>query len=192
MFSVERVRTLPGVVRAGTTSQLPLTGAGSTLVYAIDGQVPQDVQRWSNAQIRSVTPEFFDTLEIPLLRGRKFTPQDRSPSPPVIIINEALARRSFPNEEALGKRLFVGGPNNKPGEIVGIVGNTQEVDLRETQRALIYLPYLQNPNMNIRLAVKTEGDPAALTNRLRQEVSDLEKDIAIFNVRTMEEDTLAG
>ena len=184
---IERVHGLPGVTHAGTTTTLPLTGAGSTLVYAVDGRVPADGQRWPNAQIRWVSPEFFDALEIPLLRGRKLTSQDRGPSPPVIIINDALARREFSGEEAIGKRLIVGGEGNKPSEIVGIVRNTLEVDLRETQRALIYIPYFQSAGTGIRLAVKTKGDLNSLANPLRQEVAALDKDIAIFNVRTMQE-----
>jgi predicted permease len=183
---LERVRALPGVTSAGISTRLPLTTGDTTLIYAIEGRVPQDIQNWPNAQIRWVTPEFFSTLQIPLARGRDFSPQDRTASPPVVIINEALARREFPAEEALGKRLQVGS-GGKPGEIVGIVRNTQEVDLRETPRALIYLPYLQNPNLSIRLAVKTQGNPAALANPLRREIAALDKDIAIFSVRTMEE-----
>jgi putative ABC transport system permease protein len=185
---LERVHALPGVTYAGTTTQLPLTGAGSTLIYAVDGRVPPDIQRWPNAQIRWVTPEFFNALQIPVLTGRNFTSQDRTNSPPVVIVNEAFARREFQGESALGKRIFVGGgTNNKPNEIVGVVRNTQEVNLRETQRALIYVPYLQNPNNSIRLAVRTRGDPAALARTVREAVAALDKDMAIFNVRTMEE-----
>jgi putative ABC transport system permease protein len=184
---LERVHALPGVTHAGTTSHLPLTEGESTLIYAVDGRVPQTIQNWPNAQIRWVTPELFDALQIPFALGRKFTSQDRTPAPPVVIINEALAQRTFPGEEAIGKRLFVGGPNNKPSEIVGIVRNTQEADLRETRRALIYIPYFQSPAANIRLAVRTRGDPAALANPLRQQIAAMDKDIAIYSVQTMEE-----
>jgi putative ABC transport system permease protein len=184
---IERVQALPGVTHAGAGSRLPLTGGESTLIYAIDGRIPQDVQNWPNAQIRWVTPEFFETLQIPLARGRGFTAEDRTPAPRVIIVNEALARRAFPDEEAVGKRLFVGNPNGPPWEIVGIVRDTQESDLRETRRGLIYLPYLHDPTTSIHLAVRTEGDAAGLANALRREISLLDRDIAVFDVRTMEE-----
>jgi putative ABC transport system permease protein len=184
---LERVRALPGVTRAGSTSRLPLSEGETTLVYAVDGRVPANSQNWPNAQIRWVTPDFFETLQIPLARGRHFTAADSTPSPRVIIVNEALARRTFPDEDALGKRLFVGSPNNPPAEIVGIVRNTQEADLREARRALIYIPYLQNPGTGIQLAVKTAGNSAALANPLRQEIAALDRDIAAFDVRTMDE-----
>jgi putative ABC transport system permease protein len=184
---LERVRALPGVTRAGSTSRLPLSEGETTLVYAVDGRVPANSQNWPNAQIRWVTPDFFETLQIPLARGRHFTAADRTPSPRVIIVNEALARRTFPDEDALGKRLFVGSPNNPPAEIVGIVRNTQESDLREARRALIYIPYLQNPGTGIQLAVKTAGNSAALANPLRQAIAALDRDIASFDVRTMDE-----
>ena len=183
---LERVAALPGVTHAATTSQLPLTGPGATLIYAIDGRAPAAIQDWPNAQIRWVTPELFQTLQITLLQGREFTPQDGSTASPVVIINEALARRAFPGEEALGKRVIMA-PNAPPKEIVGIVRNTQEVNLSETQRALIYLPILQNPNPNIRLVVKARRDLAGLANPIRREVASLDKDLATFNIRTMEE-----
>src|SRR5437868_5832822 len=144
------------------------------------------MQEWPNAQIRWVTPGLFQTLRIALLQGREFTNQDRNPAPQVIIINETLARRAFPGEEALGKHVIMA-PNTPPREIVGIVHNTQERDLRETQRALIYLPILQNPNPNIRLVVKARRDPASFANPIRHEVASLDKDLATFNIRTMEE-----
>src|SRR5437868_11634910 len=144
------------------------------------------MQEWPNAQIRWVTPGLFQTLRIALLQGREFTNQDRNPAPQVIIINETLARRAFPGEEALGKHVIMA-PNTPPREIVGIVHNTQERDLRETQRALIYLPILQNPNPNIRLVVKARRDPASFANPIRHEVASLDKDLATFNIRTMEQ-----
>jgi putative ABC transport system permease protein len=98
-----------------------------------------------------------------------------------------MARRSFPGENAIGKRIVVGGTNVPPAEIVGIVRNTQEVDLQETQRALIYLPVLQIPSPSIRLVVKSQTDPAALAGPIRREIAALDKDLATFNIRTMEE-----
>ena len=183
----ERVRSLPGVTSVGSTTTLPLTGAGSTLIYGIDGKLPSRMPEWPNAQIRWVTPGFFETLRIPLTQGRDFTAQDRSPAPPAVIINEALARHTFPGENAIGKRLVIGGPNNTASEIIGIVRNTQEVDLQENQRRLIYIPVLQNGNPNIRLVVKSQTDPALLAGPIRAEIAALDKDLATFNIRTMEE-----
>jgi predicted permease len=184
---LERVHSLPGVTSAASTTTLPLTGAGSTLIYGIEGKLPVTIPEWPNAQIRWVTPKLFETLGIALVQGRDFTSQDRNPAPRVVIINEALARRSFPGESAIGKRIVVGGTNAPPAEIVGIVRNTLEVDLQETQRALIYLPVLQVPNPNIRLVVKSQTDLTALAGPIRREIAALDKDLATFNIRTMEE-----
>ena len=78
---LERLSALPGVTLVASTSQLPLTGAGATLIYAIDGRIPATMQEWPNAQIRWVTPGLFQTLQIALLQGREFTNQDRNPAP---------------------------------------------------------------------------------------------------------------
>lgn len=184
---LERVHALPGVTSAASTSTLPLTGAGSTLVWAIDGRLPENMPDWPNAQIRWVTPRLFETLEIALLEGRDFAAQDTNAAPRVVIVNDAFAQRAFPGESAIGKRIVVGGRGAPPAEIVGIVRNTQEVDLQETQRALIYLPLLQFPNPAVRLVVKTSADPAALAGPIRTEIAAIDKDLATFNVRTMEE-----
>jgi len=184
---LERVQALPGVTSAASTSTLPLTGAGSTLIWAIDGRLPDNMPDWPNAQIRWVTPRLFETLQIALQEGRDFTAADRNPAPRVVVVNEAFARRAFPGESAIGKRIVVGGPQAPPTEIVGVVRNTQEVDLQENQRALIYLPVLQSPNPAVRLVVKTSADAAALAGPIRAEIAALDKDLATFNVRTMDE-----
>jgi putative ABC transport system permease protein len=184
---LERVRALPGVTSAASTSTLPLTGAGSTLIWAIDGRLPDNMPDWPNAQIRWVTPGLFETLQIALREGRDFTPEDRNPAPRVVVVNEAFARRAFPGESAIGKRIVVGGRGAPPTEIVGVVRNTQEVDLQESQRALIYLPVLQSPNPAIRLVVKTPADAAALAGPIRTEIAAIDKDLATFNIRTMDE-----
>lgn len=184
---LERVHALPGVTSAASTSTLPLTGAGSTLVWAIEGRLPENMPDWPNAQIRWVTPRLFETLQIALQEGRDFTTQDRNPAPRVVVVNEAFARRAFPGESAIGKRIVVGGRNAPPTEIIGVVRNTQEVDLQENQRALVYLPALQSPNPAIRLVVKTAADAAALAGPIRTEIAAIDKELATFNVRTMDE-----
>jgi putative ABC transport system permease protein len=181
------------VTSAASTSTLPLTGAGSTLVWAIDGRLPENMPDWPNAQIRWVTPRLFETLQIALREGRDFTTEDRNrsdrwdPGARVVVVNDAFARRAFPGESAIGKRIVVGGRNAPPTEIIGVVQNTQEVDLQETQRALIYLPVLQSPNPAVRLVVKTSADAAALAGPIRTEIAAIDKDLATFNVRTMDD-----
>ena len=177
----------PGVTSAASTSTLPLTGAGSTLVWAIEGRLPDNMPDWPNAQIRWVTPRLFETLQIAIQEGRDFTTQDRNPAPRVVVVNDAFARRAFPGESAIGKRIVVGGRGAPPTEIVGVVRNTQEVDLQENERALIYLPALQSPNPAVRLVVKTSADAAALAGPIRVEIAAIDKDLATFNIRTMDE-----
>jgi putative ABC transport system permease protein len=190
---LERVHALPGVTSAASTSTLPLTGTGSTLVWAIEGSLPDNMPDWPNAQIRWVTPGLFETLQISLREGRDFTAQDRNQGAQwqagsrVVVVNDAFARRAFPGESAIGKRIVVGGRNAPPTEIIGVVQNTQEVDLQENQRALIYLPVLQSPNPAIRLVVKTSADAAALAGPIRMEIAAIDKDLATFNIRTMDE-----
>jgi putative ABC transport system permease protein len=184
---LERVHALPGVTSAASTSTLPLTGTGSTLIWGIEGRLPENMPDWPNAQIRWITPRLFETLQIAMLEGRDFTAQDRNPAPRVVVVNDAFARRAFPGESAIGKRIVVGGRNAPPAEIIGVVRNTQEVDLQENQRALIYQPVLQFQNPAIRLVVKTSADAATLAGPIRTEIAAIDKDLATFNVRTMDE-----
>ena len=134
--------------------------------------------------------EHFDTLRIPVLRGRSFTDQDRKGSKRVAIISDSMARRLWPDDEALGKRIWlsIGWEKNDFAEIVGVVGDVKYSNVEAAMEPDVYIPYMQTveepPSF---VLMRTKGDPAALAAGLRREVFALDKNVPVYDVKTLEE-----
>src|SRR5262245_58864670 len=185
-----RLAALPGVQSAGIVSDLPLSGMNADSSYTHDG-VPPDQQRRSppNADYRHCSPQYFNAIGIPLLRGRAFTEQDTSGAEPVAIVNETLARRIWPNEDAVGKRIAFFAPQGlEPWRVVvGVVGDVKHRGLNLETRPEIYVPHAQAPTGTMTLVLRTTGDPLALVSALRGAVRALDADQPLFNLRRLEE-----
>ena len=188
---MERLSSLPGVTNAATTSALPLGGGSMVITYQIAGRSvpPQDQP---SAAIRFITPNYFKALQVPMVKGREFTDQDRATSPAVILINEALARREFPNEDPLGKQMLVGYGNSSddgqtPRTIIGVVKDMRIISVRGNPEPQYYLPLGQMPFPNLAVALRTTGQPGSLASAVKNEMKNLDADIALFNVRPFEE-----
>jgi putative ABC transport system permease protein len=138
---------------------------------------------------QSINPEYFRTLEIRLLRGREFTARDTLSAPPVLIINESMARRFWPEypngQDPIGQRILMG-INPQPAEIVGIVADVRQ-GLDSELRPGIYRAYAQSPQPAVSFAVRSEGDPARLIGSVRNQVLAIDPDQPISDVRTMED-----
>lgn len=180
---VERVRTLPGVRVAGVVSYLPMSRTGSGLTFTVRGRPvgPGGEQLW--AQRRSVTPGYLDALGIPLRRGRGFTGADGAGAPPVVLVNETLARRYFGGAAPLGQRIELWGETR---EIVGVVGDVHHQGLDEPPAPELYLPQAQAPTAMAFLVVRTAGDPAGIAAAVRREIGALGPGVASTGVRSME------
>jgi putative ABC transport system permease protein len=139
----------------------------------------------------SVTPDYFRALGIPLARGRLFTDADREGTPPVCLINETLARQSFPGEDPVGKRIKQGGsdrPDNQFMEVVGVVGDVRYEGLHAKVQPTFYLPYQQSPWFDMSLVVRTSvAEPRSLAAAVSREVWALDRDLPVARVATMEE-----
>ena len=164
-----RVAVLPGVQSAALADILPLSGSKSDSSFAIEGRV-SDVT--PDEQIRTVSPDYFRVLQTPLLRGRFFTDAETADAPPVAIINQALAKRYWPNENAVGKRITFDNPkkNSKWVTVVGIIGDIRDSSLDEPAPLEYYLPHQQRPYRFMTLAVRTSQDPRALAATIRRSV----------------------
>ena len=177
-----RTAALPGVTQAALTSVVPLTGDGDTN-FLIEGRPAPT--RSSDALItwyRLVSANYFATMEIPLKRGRLF--QDRE-AEPVVVINETAARRFWPNEDPIGRRVQV--DSDAWASIVGIVADVKVRGAREASVVETYIPYWQNPQAGINVVLKTAGDPRALAEPLKRAVKELDPGIAVATIATMEE-----
>jgi putative ABC transport system permease protein len=129
-----------------------------------------------------VSPDFFKTLRIPLLKGRLLVGTDGADAPPVVVVNEALARSYFPNEDPLGKRI-----GHARREIVGVVGNVRHAALEDEAKPEVYLPLAQFPRGFMTLAVRASGDPLQTLAAVRGQVRAIDKDQSVSNIHTMEE-----
>ena len=181
-----RLQALPGVESAGAVLSLPLSGAYEGTDVILEGEESEafDGQR-PNADYTIVTPEYFSTLRIPLLQGRYFTAQDKQDAPLVIIVNDTFAARIWPGENPIGKR-FRPGLEEKPREVVGVVGTIKQLTLDSDARSAMYMPHLQAPTAGLTVLVRTRGEPLSMAAAVRQEIRALDKDVPVAQVQTME------
>ena len=184
---LQRVENLPGVMSAATVN-FPPFGSNSDRVFTIAGQPEPAPDAIPHADYRVISPQYFRTLEIPLLRGRAFTGQDVNGAPRVVIINEALARRYYPNEDPIGKQIKLGRyvEDNPLHTVVGIVGNIKHRGLGSEFEPEFYYPYAQTPVRYSAIVARTQGDPLSLTTAIRHAVLGADKDQPMTNPRTME------
>jgi putative ABC transport system permease protein len=184
-----RIKALPGVDAIGFVSHLPLGQSNSSSSYVIEG-VPEPPPGQSfSGRNRICTPEYFQALGITLLQGRAFSAQDKADATPVVIVNETLAKRFFPNNDAVGKRFRFRGdlsPTNPWREIVGVIADVRH-DLNTPLQPEYYRPHTQAAAWEMMLAVRTRTEPAAMATAIRSEVQLLDRDLPVFQVRTMQQ-----
>ncbi len=185
-----RISTLPGVVSAAAGWWLPLSGSEIALDIDIQEHPLPEAQR-PVSQVNSITPDYFKTLRIPLLKGRTFNERDDIKSPLVVVINETFARQLFPGQDPIGKRITPSGTveNGKPPvrEIVGVVGDAKALSLMAKAKPQLYFPHQQFAVPGMSLLVRTSNDPHAIVTGVREAVAELDKNVPIYRPHTLEE-----
>ncbi|HYU34646.1 MAG TPA: ABC transporter permease [Thermoanaerobaculia bacterium] len=197
---LDRLRAIPGVQSADTVFPLPLGGNDFVLAFSVQGRPDTSSTESSlHANIRLVTPDFFRTMGVRVLRGRVFTPHDDPKAPLVIVINKTMADRIWPGEDPIGKRITfgdAGGPEVQWMEVVGVAADVRHRALDQDSGAEVYWPQLQNPiGGQLSIVVKTAGDPALLRGAVREAVRSIDGDLPIERVRPLESvvsEALAG
>jgi putative ABC transport system permease protein len=192
---VERIRALPGVHAAAMTTALPMAGAGATIHFNRAAHPPKGPDEYIMAGYRAVTPEYLQTLGVPLRRGRMLDEHDREGAPRVVVINESMAKQFFPDVDPIGQRIQIGtepSPADPVMEIVGIAGDLKQ-SFEAGSKAEMFLPYGQYPDpilagmyLNTALVVRTTGDPAAATAAVRSALAEIDVNQPLVGVRTME------
>jgi putative ABC transport system permease protein len=185
---LRRVERLPGVRSAAMIFKLPLSGDAST-TFEVEGQ-PTDKSRPLSAGARVSTPGYFHTLGIPLVSGRDFSERDEEKSAPVVIINEALAARYFPNQNPIGKHIRPGiSVDGAPPwrEVVGVVGAVRHGGPGKEPRPEFFLPHTQMPFITLTTVVRVAGDPLAIVGAVRNEVRAMDKELPIDSVKTLDQ-----
>jgi predicted permease len=180
-----RMEALPGVVSAGGTTRVPLGSTSVTTSIQIDGR-PVPNSELPEVQFRRAMHNYFETMGIPIRRGRNFDPNDGATAPPVAVINETMARRLFPNQEAVGQRVRTGPNATGPWTtIVGVIGDIRHGGLEEAPQPELYISYLQGPPVSPFIVLRTSGDPAALVETVRAEARRIDKNLPLYDIRTM-------
>jgi putative ABC transport system permease protein len=177
----------PGIVSASATSYLPAGGGGFGLgrVFLKEGQPEPPATTDYEANWNVVTPEYFRTLGIPLVRGRAFTERDSASSPPVIIVNETFARKAFPAGDAIGHRIRSWRDENLLRQIVGVVADVRYYGLGDVDRALVYVPHQQNAWGVMVVAARTTGNPADFARTMREAVARIDPNLAVGRLGTL-------
>ena len=189
---LRRVEELPGVESAGVITFLPLSFNGMNFAFSAEGHASPGDMKLPFALYRAVSPDYFRAMGITLQRGRFFDAHDSGDAQPVILVSRRLAEQTWPNEDAIGKRLKIG-PLDSPNPwltVVGVVGNVRQAGLYGDERMDLYAPYAQERRVFVAprdLVLRTKGDPASVAGAVRQAVWSVDKDQPISHVRTMDQ-----
>lgn len=183
--SLQKVEAIPGVKSAAFASYLPLSGVDNSWAFSIAGRAPNPPGVFDTSNYRPVTAGYFETMGIPLLRGRAFSPADTANSPLVVMINATMARNWWSDQNPVGQHIRFG--DDPWRTIVGVVGDVHHESLGSNPEPEMYLPYDQAPNVEVRpvIVLRTTVDPVSAISALRAAVADLDSNVPMDQVATM-------
>ena len=179
--ALESLSSLPGVQSVTLASVLPVTAGGSRIQMEANSTKPA-VNEEISIDIVTVSPRFFETTGLPLLRGRDFRQLDTEKSAKVMIINETMAKKFWPDSDPLGRSFYDGDTNF---EVVGVARNTKYRNLRETPRMTFYLPLAQSYRPSMNLLARTAGEPSQAQRAIQARLQTVEPALTVFNIRTL-------
>jgi predicted permease len=179
----DRLRTLPGVTAVASGTILPLGGVGALNDFAVEGAPPPPPNVNQEIAVAGVTPDYFRAIGTPLQRGRLFTDLDHAKAPPVALINEAAAKKWFPNQDPIGRRVLSGGPR----EVVGVVGDVLQRNPGEPAVAQLFVPFAQRTSRSVRVVVRAQGNALALAPAVRDQIRSLDPNLPLADVLPLDE-----
>jgi putative ABC transport system permease protein len=183
---IGRIRTLPGVYSAGAVNTLPMRGFFMQGLE-VEGTPPLAPGQRPITAFRVITPGYFAALGIPLLNGRVFQETDRAGTSAVVVIDRATARQHWPDSDALGKRIKLGGPQDPWMTVVGVVGDVRYHGLDSRIFPTIYVPHGQVPFRRMMVAVRTTGEPLALVPAVKGQIAAIDRNLPVSKIQTMEQ-----
>ncbi|MCC7124005.1 MAG: ABC transporter permease [Acidobacteria bacterium] len=187
----DRIAAVPGVERASLTNTVPMGGSFSLSSYNASGKAPLPLNQSPLAYSATASPHFFDTLGIPVLRGRDFDRRDAVASPRVVIVNEAFVQREFPETDPIGQRVTFGPPDDGESpewlDIIGVVGNTRTFGIDQEPSPTIYLPHTVGATQPLTIMVRAAGDPAMVAGGVRAALQNIDAALPIGRVRPLDE-----
>jgi putative ABC transport system permease protein len=183
----ERLGALPGVIAVGGTTRIPLGSTSVTTSVQVESR-PLPPSELPEVEFRRAMHDYFLAMGIPIKRGRGFTAEDGPNAPPVVIVNEAMARRVFGTDDPIGQHVRMGpNPSGPWSTVIGVIGDIRHAGLEEAPAPEMYVNYLANPPVAPFIALRTSGDPAALADALRAEARSFDATLALYDIRTMEQ-----
>ena len=181
--ALDALTSLPGVERAAVVNCLPASGSNSSRAIEIDGHPPADPRNLPRVDYRAATPDYFAVMRIPIRRGRAFTAGDRESTAPVAIVSDSMARKYWPGEDPLGRRVRIG--NGAWITVVGISGDVIQDWFNRRNVPTLYRPFAQAPTDYFGIAVRTAGDPAAAADSVRHALLRVDPTQPVFELMTM-------
>jgi predicted permease len=186
----QRLQGLPGVNSAGAVSSLPLSQMFAWGPITVEGRALRPGEKFINADVRMVSGNYFQAMKIPLLQGRLFTADEVLGKPRVAVVDDFMAQQLWPNQDPIGKRLHIGGVNEKDSPwitVVGVVGRVKQYTLDSDDRIAYYLPHTQYVVRAMNVVIRCSGDPASLAGAVKQQIHALDPELPLYNVTTMQE-----
>jgi predicted permease len=179
---------VPGAIDVGSVSALPLSQMFAWGPVTVEGRIPAPGEAFINADIRLVAGRYFEALQIPLVEGRLFTEHDTKAGQPVVVVDRYMASQLWPNKSAVGKRVRSGGAGSTSPwlTVVGVVGRVKQYTLDSDSRIAMYFPHAQFSTRSMNVVVRTAGDPAAAAPAVRAALREVDPDLPLYRVRTME------
>ncbi len=185
----QRLDSLPGVSASGAVTSLPLSQMFAWGPITVEGRTPPAGEKFINADTRMVSGRYFQAMEIPLLEGRLFDDHDVPANPLVAIVDSYMAEQLWPGQDAVGRRFHIGGIDDTKAPwitVVGVVGRVKQYTLDSDARIAFYLPHTQYPTRAMNVVLRSGSDPASLAAAVRQQIREIDGDLPLYNVVTME------
>ena len=187
--ALSRLEAVPGVTNVGAIQHLPLGGGGMRITFNVEGREAAPPGEEEALDVRVVSPGYFESMSVPLVRGRAFTTQDRAGGEPVALLSEAAVARHFPNEDPIGRRIVMGwtraSNEQVQGTVVGVVGDVRHGQLRAQAEPEIYFPLSQVPRTSMAVAVRTAGEPLAVAAGVRSVIHEMDGGLAVSQLMPM-------
>ena len=181
--TIEAFRQVAGVEQVAAINNMPTSGSSSSRAIEIDGHPPADPNNLPSVDYRTITSEYFSALRIPIVRGRHFSTADREDTQPVVIVSESMARKFWPNEDPIGRRMKLrSGPWLT---VVGVSGDVIHDWFNRRNTPALYRPFGQSPSDYLCLVVRTDGEPTAIAPTARRALLNIDPDQPVFDVMTM-------
>jgi predicted permease len=182
---IEQLQQVPGVQSASLVRGLPFSGNGATTAIILPDREPPPKGMEPEVMFNTAMPNYFETIGIPLLKGRLFGNEDQAKTPPVVVINQTMARRFWPNQDPLGKQIKFA-QDSSTATVVGVVGDAKHYWLEEEQRPQMYDTYSQDPGLFATVVIRTAVEPLSLTEPVRQAIWKVDADQPMWKIRTVE------